>query len=547
MAKANRFDILDLNDFPMSAVRRSIFQGTGVDMAELDAKPMIAVVSSHTEINPGHMHLATLATRVKEGVHAAGGIPFECNVPAPCDGIAMGHAGMRCILPQRDLIADLVEMHLRSMRFDAMVTIASCDKIIPGLIIAAARLDLPAIFLTGGPGAFEIRFRTGSKGSVAHHDYAGMLDKLACATCATCGSCEIMGTANTFQCLTEALGLSLPGAATIPAYHADKLRAARAVGRRIVAMVGENLTARKILTREALANALMVDLAIGGSTNATLHLPAIAHALGFELPLATFNEYNRRIPTLVGVSPNGPYGIPDLHRAGGIPAVMKMLAGELHGEALSAAGGTIAKVIAGAQVHDPAVIRPKSAPHDAEGGTVVLYGNLAPDGAVVKQSAVAPEMRVCTGPARVFDAETDCLAAIRENRLREGEVIVIRYEGPRGGPGMPEMLAVTMALDLMGLKNAALVTDGRFSGASNGPCVGHVSPEAYVGGPLAAVRDGDAISIDIPNRRLSVALSDADLRARLADFRPVERDTPVGYLKRYRQHVRSAACGAVVD
>jgi len=547
MPKANRLDILDLNDFPMSAVRRSIFQGAGVDMAELDVKPMVAVVSSQTEINPGHMHLSGLAARVKEGVHAAGGMPFECNVPAPCDGIAMGHTGMRYILAQRDLIADLVETHLRSMRFDAMVMIASCDKIIPGMIIAAARLDLPAIFLTGGPDAFEIRFRTGMKDSVSHHDYADMTDKLACATCATCGSCEIMGTANTLQCLTEALGLSLPGTATIPAYHADKLRAARAVGRRIVAMVGEDLTARKILTREALANALMVDLAIGGSTNATLHLPAIAHALGFELPLATFNEYNRRIPTLVGVSPSGAHGIPDLHRAGGIPAVMKMLAGDLHCDALSAAGGTVGKVIAGAQVNDATVIHPKSAPLDPEGGTVVLFGNLAPDGAVVKQSAVAPEMRAYTGPARVFEAETDCLTAIRESRLVAGEVLVIRYEGPQGGPGMPEMLAVTMALDLMGLKNAALVTDGRFSGATNGPCVGHVSPEAYAGGPLAALRDGDLVTIDIPNRRLFVALTDAELRERLAGFTPVERDVPPGYMRRYRKHVRSAALGAVVD
>jgi dihydroxy-acid dehydratase len=356
-----------------------------------------------------------------------------------------------------------------------------------------------------------------------------------------------MGTANTLQCLTEALGLSLPGTATIPAYHADKLRAARAAGRRIVAMVDEDLTARKILTRDALHNAVMTDLAIGGSTNATLHLPAIAHALGFELPLATFNEYNKRIPTLVGVSPNGPHGVPDLHRAGGIPAVMKMLGDDLHLEALCASGEPFRKVVARAAVLDPTVIHPKSAPHNAEGGTVVLFGNLAPDGAVVKQSAVAPDMLAYAGPARVFNAEADCLTAIREGKLVEGEIIVIRYEGPRGGPGMPEMLAVTMALDLMGMKRTALVTDGRFSGATAGPCVGHVSPEAYSGGPLAAVRDGDRIAIDVPNRRLSLELSESEISARLAGFTPVEHEVPPGYLRRYRRHVRSAALGAVLD
>jgi dihydroxy-acid dehydratase len=540
-------DIFDAKDFPVSFVRRSVFQGTGEDVDEMAGKPLVAVVNSHTEMNPGHMHLGALAERVKQGVRAAGGVPFEFNVPAPCDGIAMGHRGMKYILAQRDLIADLVETHVRSMRFDAVVMIASCDKIVPGMIIAAARLDLPAIFITGGPNAMGIRFSPGFKGSIAHKDYDNSMDKFATATCATCGSCEIMGTANTFQCMTEALGLSLPGSATIPAFHADKLLFARRAGARAVAMIEQELTARKIITPQALENALAVDLAIGGSTNAALHLPAIAHAIGASLPLSKFNEFNKRIPTICGIAPNGRHGLTDLHVAGGIPAVMKVIAADLHGDTLCVNGKTVADIVKTARILNAEVIPPRDTPHLPEGGTVALFGNLAPDGSVIKQSAVAEDMRVFQGPARVFDSEADCLTAIRGMKLKEGEVLVIRYEGPRGGPGMPEMLAVTMALDLGGYKKVALVTDGRFSGATSGPCVGHVSPEAYCGGPLAVLQDGDIVSIDIPGRRLDVALSEQEIQDRLRNWTPVENPVPHGYMARYRRLVGSAAHGAVLD
>jgi dihydroxy-acid dehydratase len=534
-------------DFPVSLVRLSILRGTGVDIDELKVKPLIAVVNSHTEMNPGHMHLRGLADRVKEGVHAAGGIPFEFDVPAPCDGLTEGNEGMRFVLPQRELIADLVETHARSMLFDGLVMIASCDKIIPGMIMAAARLDRPTIFLTGGPGSWQIRFSTRMEGSVDHKDYDDILAKLECATCATCGSCELMGTANTFQCMTEALGLALPGSASVPAFHADKLLFARRTGKRIVDMVEEGLTARKILTEAAIENSVIVDLAIGGSTNSTLHLPAIARELGLDLPLSRFNELNRKVPTLLSMSPNGPHGILDLYRAGGVPAVMKVLSGDLDLGARSVTGGTIGDVVEAAQVLDETVIPPRDRPFQPEGSTVALFGNLAPDGSVVKQSAVAEEQRVFTGPAKVFSSEADCLEAIREKALEDGQVVIIRNEGPKGGPGMPEALAVTMALELHGYSRVALITDGRFSGASAGPCVGHVSPEAYVGGPIAALEDGDEITIDVPGRSLSVKLTDEEISERLSRWKPVERDIPEGYMRRYVKYVGSAAKGAVLD
>ncbi len=539
--------IFDDSDFPVSVVRKTIFQGTGADVEESGEKPLIAVANSLTEINPGHMHLGTLAARVKDGIHVGGGVPFEFNVPAPCDGIAMGHEGMRFILAQRDLIADTVETHIRSMRFDAVVMIASCDKIVPGMIMAAARLDLPTIFVTGGPNAFDIRFKPTMKGSVSHKDYEDLADKFATATCATCGACEIMGTANTFQCLTEALGLAFPGSANVPAYHTEKLLCAHRSGKRIVEMVDEELTARKILTAKAIENAIVVDLAIGGSTNATLHLPAIAHSLGQELPLATFNEYNKKIPTILGIAPNGPHGILDLYKAGGIPAVMKRVEADLNLDALNVTGRTVAEVVEAAVVADESVIPDRQNARLPEGGTVILTGNLAPDGAVVKQSAVAEDMRVFSGPARVFESEADCLAAIRENTLVEGQVLVIRNEGPKGAPGMPEMLAVTMALDLQGYKRLALITDGRFSGATSGPCIGHISPEAYGGGPIALLEEGDEITVNIPARTLSVNLSDQQMEERRKAWIPVVRETPPGYMQRYRKHVSSACKGAVLE
>jgi dihydroxy-acid dehydratase len=547
MDKPKSAPIFNDQDFPVSLVRLSILKGTGVDIDELKEKPIIGIVNSHTEMNPGHMHLRALAERAKEGVHAAGGIPFEFGVPAPCDGLTEGNEGMRFVLPQRELIADIIETHVRSMLFDGLVMIASCDKIIPGMIMAAARLDRPTIFLTGGPGAWQIRFSSRMEGSVDHKDYDDILSKLECATCATCGSCELMGTANTFQCMAEALGLTLPGSSAVPAFLSEKLLFARKAGKRIVDMVGEGLTARKVLTPSALENALIVDLAIGGSTNSTLHLPAIARELGIDLPLARFNELNRKVPTLIGMSPSGPHGMIDLYRAGGVPAVMKVMAGDLNLEAINVTGGTLADVVESAQVLDEEVIPPRDKPFEPEGGTAVLFGNLAPDGAVVKQSAVKEEQRLFTGPARVFESESDCLAAIREKGLTEGEVVIIRNEGPKGGPGMPEALAVTMALELHGYARVALITDGRFSGASAGPCVGHVSPEAYVGGPIAALRDGDEITIDIAARTLEAKLTDDEIEERLSNWTPLERDIPEGYMRRYVKYVGSAAHGAVLD
>jgi len=539
--------IFDGSDFPVSVARLAIMRGLGVDIDELREKPIIAVAGSQTEMNPGHMHLRVLAERVKEGVHAAGGIPFEFNVPAPCDGFTEGNEGMRFVLPQRELIADTVETYVRSMLFDGLVLIASCDKIIPGMIMAACRLDLPTVMVTGGPNSFQIRFGPRYRGSVFHKDYSELLDKLETTTCATCGACELMGTANTFQCLAEAMGLTIPGSANVPAFHSEKLLFARKAGMRVVRMVEEGLTARKVLGLKSLENALMVDLAIGGSTNSALHLPAIAHELECVLPLSRFNDFNRRIPTLCSIAPNGPHGILDLYRAGGVLAVMKEIADDLHLDTMNVLGQTLEQVLEDVEVKDRGVIRSRANPFFPEGGTVVLYGNLAPDGAVVKQSAVDRDMMRFQGPARVFESEAECLAALRENRLREGEVVVIRNEGPRGGPGMPETLAVTAGLELQGLRRIALVTDGRFSGATSGPCVGHVSPEAFDGGPIALVRNGDLISIDIPARTLEVHLAESEMAERRKNWKPRERDIPRGFMRRYVRLVTTASRGAVLE
>jgi dihydroxy-acid dehydratase len=534
-------------DFPVGIARMNVFQGTGGDREEAKTKPIIAIANSQTDINTGHAHLKILGERVKEGVYTAGGLPFEFNVPAPCDILPMGNEGMRFVLAQRDLIADVIEVHVRSMNYDAVVFICSCDKIVPGMIMAAARLNLPSIFLTGGPGAFEIRYKPGADAGIHHSGYKDLGDKISTSTCATCGACELMGTANTFQCLAEAMGLTLPGTANIPAYHSAKLLAARKTGKRIVEMVEEDFNARKVLTRKALENALVVDLAIGGSTNSTLHLPAIAYELGLELPLSTFNDYNRRIPTLCRFSPSGPYGITELFMAGGIPALMKVLGDDLHLDALTVSGQTVGDVAREAVVKNPEVIPTRENAHYPEGATAILFGNLAPDGAVIKQSAVAKELHVFTGLARVFESEADCLKAIRKRTLTEGQVIVIRNEGPKGGPGMPEMLAATSGIDLAGYTRMALITDGRFSGATSGPCVGHVSPEAFVGGPIAGVRDGDEILIDIPNRKIEVKLTDKELRNRLDGFKPIQREIPDRYMRRYVKLVSSAAKGAVLE
>jgi dihydroxy-acid dehydratase len=547
MNKPKSKAIFDDHDFPISVIRQTIFTGNGTELEEARKRPLIAIANSQTDINPGHMHLGSLASRVKEGILEEGGIPFEFNVPGPCDSIAEGNEGMRFILPQRDLIADIIETHVRSMLYDGIVFICSCDKIIPGMIMAAARLQLPAIFLTGGPNAFPIRYRPAMNGSVNHEAYPDMEDKLACGTCATCGACEYMGTANTMQCLTEALGLALPRSANTPAFHQEKIVFARKSGRRIVSLVEEGLTIDKILTMKAIENALMVDLAIGGSTNVALHLSAIAQACGLKLPLAAFNDYNKKIPTLCPINPNGSYGVIDLYVAGGIPAVMKRLETDLHLDAMTVSGQTIGEITQSAKIHNERVIMPKDKPLLPEGGTVVLFGNLAPEGAVIKQSAVAKEMLQFTGTALVFESEAECLLALRGGILKDGNVVVIRNEGPKGGPGMPETVAITLALGLSPLRKVALITDGRFSGSSFGPCVGHVSPEAAVGGPIAALRNGDEITIDVPARKINVKLSDEEIESRLKDWQPVVRDIPLGYMRRYVKYVSSAAHGAVME
>lgn len=547
MKKPVSIDVFNDKDFPVSLVRSMVIKGTGADIEELKEKPIIAVVNSQTDYNPGHMHLDTISRRVKEGIHAGGGIPFEINVPAPCDGVTLGHIGMKFVLAQRDLIADMVETHVRSMRFDGMVMVASCDKIIPGMLLAAARLDLSTTFITGGPGSSQIRFRSTMDGSVDHKSYTELMDKLDTATCATCGACEIMGTANTFQCMTEALGLSLPGSANIPGFHSEKLLYARNAGKRVVEMVEEELTTSKIITEKAIENAVMIDLAIGGSTNATLHLPALASEIGMELPLDTFNKYNQKIPTLCSIAPNGPHGVIDLFVAGGVPGVMKRLAADLNLDAINVTGQSIGDIAETAVITDEKVIPPRENPHLDQGGTAILKGNLAPDGAVIKQSAVSDKMKVFSGPARICESEKECLQAIADRTIEEGEVVVIRNEGPKGGPGMPEMLAATMGLELAGYERVAMITDGRFSGATAGPCVGHISPEAAAGGPIGILKDGDIIQIDIPGRTLNVELSDDEIADRIKEYTPKIPEIPAGYMRRYAKHVSSAAKGAVLS
>lgn len=531
----------------MGVVRTSIMKGTGLETGQLGKKPLIAIANSHTELTTGHSHLAQLGQKVKDGIHAAGGIAYEFNVPAPCDGVAMGHDGMHYVLAQRDLIADIVETHVRSQLYDGLVVIASCDKINPGMLMAAARLDMPTIYLSGGPGIWDIRNKRRKSKSVDHKDYDDTEMKVATTTCASCGSCEIMGTANTIQSLAEVMGMCLPGSANTPGFHPDKLRYARATGERIVALVEEGITARQIMTREALLNAVIMDLAIGGSTNSTLHLPAIAHSLGLELPLSLFNEYNTKVPTLLAISPNGPWGVTDLWAAGGIGAAMKVMKSDLNTDCMTVTGMKLGDLLDKVyQVQDSDVIPARDKPHRQEGGTVVLYGNLAPEGAVVKASAVKPDMLTFTGTAVCVNSEDEARSALRDGRIKDGNVIVIRYEGPKGGPGMPEMLNITMMLEVFGLHRTALITDGRFSGATAGPCVGHVTPEAYDGGPIAALEDGDEITIDVPKRRLEVKLSADQIRDRLAKVRRVEKPAP-GYMRRYRKSVSSAARGAVLE
>jgi len=543
-----RSDIISNSASPvMNLFRKGLLHGAGFNTDKLKSRPLIAIANSHTELTTGHSHLDRLARKVHDGVLSAGGECAEFNVPAPCDGVAMAHDGMRFVLAQRDLIADSIETHIRSQPYDGMVVIAGCDKINPAMMMAAARLDLPVIYLSGGPGQMDIRNASGQRGSIDHGDYGDDPQLLAkSATCSTCGACEIMGTANSFQCLAEVFGLCLPGTSNIPGWHSDKLDAARRTGERIVEMVKEGLNSRQMFTPAAFRNAVRMAMAIGASTNTALHLPAIAHAAEVPLTMADF-EAAGDVPTLLAVSPNGPYGIQDLWAAGGMPAVLKQMERYLDTGCMTVTGKPLKAAIDAARVIDSKVIPPVEKAFRSSGAITVLRGNLAPDTAIIKQAGVDPSMLQCKGPAVCFNSEEEALGAIAAGRIRQGDIVVLRYLGPRGAPGMPEMLGATMALKMRGLKTAALVTDGRFSGATSGPCVGHVCPEASDGGPIALVADGDIVEIDIPGRRLTLHVDDATLAGRRAAWRPYEREVPHGFMRRYRKHVRPACEGAIID
>jgi len=543
-----RSDIISNSASPvMNLFRKGLLHGAGFNTDKLKSRPLIAIANSHTELTTGHSHLDRLARKVHDGILSAGGECAEFNVPAPCDGVAMAHDGMRFVLAQRDLIADSIETHIRSQPYDGMVVIAGCDKINPAMMMAAARLDLPVIYLSGGPGQMDIRNASGQRGSIDHGDYGDDPQLLAkSATCSTCGACEIMGTANSFQCLAEVFGLCLPGTSNIPGWHSDKLDAARRTGERIVEMVKEGLNSRQMFTPAAFRNAVRMAMAIGASTNTALHLPAIAHAAEVPLTMADF-EAAGDVPTLLAVSPNGPYGIQDLWAAGGMPAVLKQMERYLDTGCMTVTGKPLKAAIDAARVIDSKVIPPVEKAFRSSGAITVLRGNLAPDTAIIKQAGVDPSMLQCKGPAVCFNSEEEALGAIAAGRIRQGDIVVLRYLGPRGAPGMPEMLGATMALKMRGLKTAALVTDGRFSGATSGPCVGHVCPEASDGGPIALVADGDIVEIDIPGRRLTLHVDDATLAGRRAAWRPYEREVPHGFMRRYRKHVRPACEGAIID
>ncbi|AEF93171.1 Dihydroxy-acid dehydratase [Desulfotomaculum nigrificans CO-1-SRB] len=539
------------------APHRSLFRALGMVDEELN-RPMIGVVNSFNEIVPGHMHLRDIAEAVKAGVRMAGGTPVEFPAIAVCDGIAMGHTGMRYSLASRELIADSIETMAQAHPFDGLVLIPNCDKVVPGMLMAAARLNIPAIVVSGGPmmagklGDRDVSFSNMYEavgavqvGRMTREELVELEDN----ACPGCGSCAGLFTANSMNCLAEALGMALPGNGTIPAVSAARRRLAKMAGMRAVALVQENLRPRDILTMESFRNGFTVDLALGCSSNTVLHLPAIAHEVGIELNLDLVNELSKVTPHLCKLSPAGEYHIQDLYAAGGIQAVMAELSKRnlIYQNIKTVSGLTVSQLLEQAKVKNRNVIRSVEDPHSPVGGLAVLRGNLAPDGAVVKRAAVAPEMLKHTGPARVFDGEEAAIEAIMGGQIKPGDVVVIRYEGPKGGPGMREMLAPTSALAGMGLdKEVALLTDGRFSGASRGASIGHISPEAAEGGLIALIQDGDIIEIDIPNYRLEVKLDQAEIDRRRAGWQPPEPKVTTGYLARYAKQVLSAGKGAVL-
>jgi len=524
------------------APHRALLKSLGLQEDDI-AKPFIGVANSYTSIVPGHIHLRTIGEAVKEGVLSAGGTPFEFNTIAVCDGLAMGHEGMRYSLPSREIIADSVEIMIQAHKLDGLVMISNCDKVTPGMLMAAARVDIPSIMVTGGPmAAGRLDGKKISYSSVPEalgQVVAGKmseteLTRLENAACPGCGSCSGMFTANTMACLTEALGMSLPYCGTSLATSAFKLRLARQTGKRIVKLVHDDVKPSSILTREAFENAIAVDMALGGSTNTVLHLPAIAKEAGLTLPLSLFDEIGRKVPHLSSMIPSGVNAVEDLDAAGGVPAVMNELKNLLRLNLPTVSGKTVGENIKDAQILDPAVIHSLAKPVHKEGGIAILTGNLAPKGAVIKTAGVSPNMLKHTGPAKVYDSEKAAITAIRAKEVKPGDVVVIRYEGPKGGPGMPEMLIPTATIAGMGLsESVALITDGRFSGATRGGCIGHVAPEAFEGGPIAVLKNGDTVTIDIPNRVLKVELSEKELKARLATWKPRKPKVTKGILSRY--------------
>ncbi|MEY8334094.1 dihydroxy-acid dehydratase [Lachnospiraceae bacterium 47-T17] len=540
------------------APARSLFNALGFTAEELK-KPMVGIVSSYNEIVPGHMNIDKIVDAVKLGVAEAGGVPVVFPAIAVCDGIAMGHIGMKYSLVTRDLIADSTECMAIAHQFDALVMVPNCDKNVPGLLMAAARLNIPTVFVSGGPmlaGRVKGEKRSLSSmfeavgsyaaGTMSQEDVTEFENKV----CPTCGSCSGMYTANSMNCLTEALGMGLSGNGTIPAVYSERIKLAKHAGMAVMELVKKNIRPRDIMTKEAIINALTVDMALGCSTNSMLHLPAIAHEIGFDFDISYANPISEKTPNLCHLAPAGPTYMEDLNEAGGVYAVMKELAdiGLLNTECMTVTGESIGENIKNAVNRNPAVIRTVDNPYSKTGGLAVLKGNLAPDGSVVKRSAVVEEMLVHEGPARVFDCEEDAIAAIKGGKIVSGDVVVIRYEGPKGGPGMREMLNPTSAIAGMGLgSSVALITDGRFSGASRGASIGHVSPEAAVGGPIALVEEGDMISINIPEMKLDIKVSDEKLAARKAKWQPREPKVTTGYLARYEKMVTSGNRGAILE
>ena len=540
------------------APHRSLFHALGMTQEEMD-RPLVGIVSSYNEIVPGHMNLDKIVSAVKQGVAMAGGTPIVFPAIAVCDGIAMGHIGMKYSLVTRDLIADSTEAMAMAHQFDALVMVPNCDKNVPGLLMAAARLNIPTVFVSGGPMlAGHVGGHKTSLSSMfeAVGSYAAgtisedELREYEQKTCPTCGSCSGMYTANSMNCLTEVLGMGLKGNGTIPAVYSERIALAKHAGMQVMEMYRRNIRPRDIMTKEAILNALTVDMALGCSTNSMLHLPAIAHEVGMDFDVSFANEISEKTPNLCHLAPAGPTYIEELNEAGGVYAVMNELnkKGLLYTECMTVSGKTVGENIEGCVNKNPEVIRPIENPYSETGGLAVLRGNLAPDGGVVKRSAVCEQMMVHEGPARVFDCEEDAITAIKSGKIVAGDVVVIRYEGPKGGPGMREMLNPTSSIAGMGLgSSVALITDGRFSGASRGASIGHVSPEAAVGGPIALVKEGDRIQIDIPNLSMNLKVSEEELEARRAKWQPREPKVTTGYLARYASMVTSGNRGAILE